>query len=272
MISIITLFSWIDNDLDMLKSNVNSVFDYTTEDFEFIILDNDCLPEVKIWFDSLKDSRIRIESLPKRVGVGGAYNWGIKKVLNNLLYIFDSDIHPCRKDWSQLARSIIKEESDYNNYYFNMPCGWHLHKQIHVKKICDFYNGVKDNVLSQIKEDSTFYEPIKNRLESKDDFFDNNSTYQIDSEMLLIFKILNVKRYTSFKDPLVNFHDEKSKRPKENLEIYYKKAPQWKKDQLYWGTKWSYIRDYGKFSEDIQYLINNNCYKDWVNILLKQGF
>jgi len=267
MVSVITLFSWIDNDLDMLKHGVDQVFKNTTEDFELIILDNEALPQTQEWFKILQDPRIRILHLPRRFGVPEAYNYGINQSKSNLLYVFDSDICPNRKDWTQFAREFRPQE-DWGKYCFNIPYGWFIEKDVHIKSICDFYHRFKDVVIPKLNDGVEFNKEIRNRIESDVDYFDGGIVYQsYDSDMYLVCKLAGIQKlYAEFNAlpksmyPVswsVEWDAVNGTRTKEDPAVAKMKDEYLTiKSRAYMACKWKLIRDSGLMNDEQRNMID----------------
>ncbi len=273
-VSLVTLFSWVDDYLPMLKESVEKTFEYTTEPFELIIVDNEALSETRQWLGTLKDPRIKICRFDKRVGVSAAFNYGIKEAKNDIVYCFDSDIRPNRKDWTQKARALIPEE-EHHRYHFNIPYGWYLKKSVHVKKICDFYRGLKDKVVPQLVKGKEFHEEIRHRLESTEDFHDSGMVYQsADSDMFLLFRLIGMEKNVyemCEKDENKHFlywykgedgTELGNARPHESEEINKQRKPLVYKSRAAMVEKWKLIYDYGDLSEEKKEMIYGHRFPD----------
>jgi len=268
MISIVTIFSWIDNDMDMLRHNINAIISKTTEPFEALIIDNDALPEVRQWLGAINHPSVSVLKPNHRMYVGEAYNFGISQAKSNLVYMFDSDICPASADWSQAARNR-KPPQEWGKYCFNIPIGWFVDKNTHIPAVCEFYHRFK-KLIPQLDMSNKFHRSIKHRIETDVDFLDSGIAYQsLDSDHYLVCDLLGIKRlYDEFVvlpreewslGWSLRGYESSALRPKENsLVTKQKNGYLTLKSRVYMAIKWKMIRDSGLLSPEQCQMINKH--------------
>ena len=86
----VSVVTTVFNGIEFLAETVESVLQQTFEDFEYIIVDDGSTDETLKYLEGLKDTRIKIISLPHS-GRGVALNTGLKNANSELIAILDAD-------------------------------------------------------------------------------------------------------------------------------------------------------------------------------------
>lgn len=93
------------NNLDLNKNCIESVFKYTTGDFEVIVVDNGSQDKTAEYLANLKNSRIKIILNKKNLGFAKGNNLGAKKASGDILVFLNNDTK-VTKGWLE---PLIKE-------------------------------------------------------------------------------------------------------------------------------------------------------------------
>lgn len=86
----VSVVTTVFNGIEFLAETVESVLQQTLKDFEYIIVDDGSTDETLEYLEGLKDTRIKIISLP-HLGRGVALNTAIKNANSRFIAILDAD-------------------------------------------------------------------------------------------------------------------------------------------------------------------------------------
>lgn len=108
----ISIIMVVCNQLALTKLAARSILDNTKETpFEFIIVDNGSAPEIKEYFDSLKDSaEIKYIRNEKNVGTIKAINQGIRASNADYIVVIHNDVIILEKEWLGKMISIMERD------------------------------------------------------------------------------------------------------------------------------------------------------------------
>jgi O-antigen biosynthesis protein len=91
---------------------IDSILSNTTEQFEFLIINNASTDETKEKLSSicLKDERFRIIENEKNIGVSASWNQGIREAKYSHVCIINNDIEVMTKNWLYIMQKILKND------------------------------------------------------------------------------------------------------------------------------------------------------------------
>jgi GT2 family glycosyltransferase len=134
----VTIVMPVLNQLHYTKECIDSILKNTTEQFEFLIIDNSSTDGTKEYLDQIKDERFRIIHNEKNVGVSKSWNQGIREAKYDTLCIINNDIIVFTKNWLYLMEKTLKED-DKNRWVGPRICynkeGKLSYKKAHYEQI-----------------------------------------------------------------------------------------------------------------------------------------